>query len=460
MNEHNTSSTNTVRSLGEEIKGIDLGDQRRNRRACAVIEQLGRQPRNSIPSAIGGWSETRSAYNLFSNQQVTAQKILEPHYQSTLERIRQHQLVLVAQDTTELDYTGKNDIEGLGKLNYENRRGLYLHPSLAITPERLVLGQLDSWSWTRPFEDADKESIRWIEGYQRCCEDQQQLKEQGASTQLVYMADREGDIHDLFAQGEQTLQRGEAAADWLIRGKHDRKTEQGKKMHGLLSKAPRLGEVVFNLPKGRNNRKARQVTQTLRAVSLTLAPKKGLPPVTLTAIQAKEERPPKGERPVQWILLTNLAVETLEQAQEKLAWYLCRWQIEVFFKILKSGCTVEELQLEHVDRIENALAFYQIIAWRVLYLTMLGRECPELPCDLVFEEQEWQAVYLVTRKQRPPESPPSIDVIIRMVAGYGGFLNRKHDGYPGPQTIWIGLQRCRDFVLALEAQKEIQGRRR
>ena len=101
---------------------------------------------------------------------------------------------------------------------------------------------------------------------------------------------------------------------------------------------------------------------------------------------------------------------------------------------------------------------YQIIAWRVLYLTMLGRECPELPCNLIFEDEEWQAVYIVTKKERPPETPPSIDEMIRMIAGYGGFLNRKNDGYPGPQTIWIGLQRCRDIMLGVEAMKEIEAR--
>lgn len=446
--------------LAGELEGIDLGDKRRNRRACAVIEQLGQQPQGSIPTATEGWSETRSAYNLFAHEEVTPQKILEPHVRCTLERIKHHPVVLVAQDTTELDYTGKNDIEGLGPLNYETRRGLYLHSSLAITPQRLSLGQLDSWSWTRPFEDADKESIRWIEGYQRVSEYQQQINQEGADTQLVYMADREGDIYELFAEHERIVQRGDIAADWLIRSQHDRSTEAGEKIRILLAKAPRLGEITFHLPKGRG-RKAQLVTQTLRAISVPISPtEKGQPVVTVTAILAQEEHPPKGETPVQWILLTNRTVQTLEQAQQMLDWYLCRWQIEVFFKILKSGCKVEELQLEHVDRIENALAFYQIIAWRVLYLTMLGRACPELPCNLVFEEQEWQAVYIVTTKKQPPDTPPSIDEIIRMIASYGGFLNRKHDGFPGPQTIWIGLQRCKDFVLGVEAQKVVSASRR
>lgn len=452
--------------LTAELDGIDLGDQRRDRRACQVIEKLGKQPGNSLPSALGGWGETKAAYRLFQHEAVTPQKILAPHFEATLERIKQHPVVLVAEDTTELDYSTKKDIVGLGTLNYETRHGLYLHSALAITPERLSLGQLNAWSWTRPFEDADKESIRWVEGYQRVCEYQQRLQHEAlandqVATQLVYLADREGDLYEIFAEREHLLQRGESAADWLIRSQHDRKilTDAGHeaKISDQLAKAPSLGEIEFLLPKGRDARPARTVTQTLRATSVTLKPqRKGDPLLTVTALLAEEEHPPQGEEAIRWILITNLKITTLQQAKEKLDWYLARWQIEVFFKILKSGCKVEELQLEHVERIEKALAFYLIIAWRVLYLTMLGRECPELPCNLVFEDEEWQAVYIVTKKAPPPKSPPSMDEMIRMIAGYGGFLNRKGDGNPGPQTLWIGLQRCRDFALAIEAAKKAE----
>jgi hypothetical protein len=131
------------------------------------------------------------------------------------------------------------------------------------------------------------------------------------------------------------------------------------------------------------------------------------------------------------------------------------WGIEVYFKVLKSGCRVEQLQLEKRERLEPALAFYMIIAWRVLYLTMLGRACPEMPCDTVFADEEWRAVYLVTQRQAPPDEPPSLDTMVRMVATLGGFLNRKSDGFPGPKTLWIGLQRIPDFVVALEAQRSI-----
>ena len=111
------------------------------------------------------------------------------------------------------------------------------------------------------------------------------------------------------------------------------------------------------------------------------------------------------------------------------------------------------MQLEKLERLEPALAFYMIIAWRVLFLTTLGRECPELPCNLVFADEEWQAIYIVAKREPPPADPPSLDTMVRMVAGFGGFLNRKSDGFPGPQTIWIGLQRGRDFAQGIEAAR-------
>jgi hypothetical protein len=177
--------------------------------------------------------------------------------------------------------------------------------------------------------------------------------------------------------------------------------------------------------------------------------------VEITAILASEPHPPAGEAPVEWLLLTNLPADTPEQALEKLQWYLCRWQIEVYFRILKSGCRIEKLQLETLQRLEPVLAFYMIVAWRVLFLTMLGRACPQMPCDLVFDTAEWQAVYIVTERKPPPDTPPTLNQMVRMVAGLGGFLGRKSDGFPGPQTLWIGLQRAADFVLAMEAQRGV-----
>ena len=152
---------------------------------------------------------------------------------------------------------------------------------------------------------------------------------------------------------------------------------------------------------------------------------------------------PKAE----WLLLTSLPVDTFAQAVTAIEYYTCRWEIEVFFRVLKSGCTVEDLQLETVERFTNCVALYLIVAWRVLFVMRLGWECPEMPAEAVFTEAEWRAACQIVRR-RPATAMPSLGEVLVMIAELGGYPNRKQDGPPGPQTIWIGLQRTRDFALA------------
>jgi hypothetical protein len=452
-------------TLGSELATIELGDQRLNRRARRVLEKLGAKPSVSIPTACGGWGETRAAYRLFDHANVTAERVLAPHIACTEERLRAHARILCIQDTTELDYTTKKGIGELGPLNHETRWGMYLHPTLAVTPERVALGLLDLHSWTREpgrlGQDKgasrsleEKESVRWVDGFARV----NALAEQLTETRLTYLADREGDLYDLFVEAPCP----EHGADWLIRGQHhDRLLVDGRKLCEALEETTVLTEITFDRPPARG-RRARRVTQQIKVVRVRLKapwrPDRTLADVTVTALLATEVHPPADEAPLNWLLLTNLPVETPEQAIEKLVWYLCRWQIEVLFKILKSGCRIEDLQLEKRARLEPAIAFYLIIAWRVLFLTRLGRDCPEMPCNAVFDEAEWKAVYLVTQRLPPPADPPSLDTMIRLVATLGGFLNRKGDGFPGPKTLWIGLQRAADFVLALDAQRSVDAR--
>jgi hypothetical protein len=446
----------------QEMLRANFGDERLRRRAELVLGSLARQPEGSVPSAFRSWGETQAAYRLFSNEKVTAERVLEPHRDATLDRMKQYPVVLCVQDTTELDYTSKPQIQGLGPLTYEASVGLYIHPTLAITPDRLCLGVLDQWSWSRDADDhggksrqhrlkraiEDKESFRWLEGYRRVCDLQTVLPQ----TRLVYMADRDSDLFELFDEG----QTGEA--DWLIRASQDRKLTDGRHLWQAIREADVLGTLEFDLPAA-PDRPARHVVQTLRTARLQLKPPyradKKLCALEVTAVLACEEAPPKGLEPIQWLLLTNLAVESEAEAEEKVRWYVCRWQIEVYFRVLKSGCKVEQLQLQTRDRLEVALAFYMIIAWRVLYLVLLGRTVPDLSCETVFAPEEWKAVYIVMEKKRPPRSSPTLGEFLSMMARLGGYLARKGDGPPGPKAIWIGLQRTRDFVIALEAMEAL-----
>lgn len=441
-----------------ETRSADLGDERLNRRFELVLRRLAEQPEKSIPAAFHGWGETQAAYRFFDNEKVTPEKVLSPHREATLERVRQHPVVLCVEDTSELDFTSKTKTEGLGPLNFEGTRGINIHPMLAVTPEGLCLGVLDLWQWVRDANDhggkdrrdrllrplEQKESLRWVEGYKKVANLQGQVGE----SRLVYVADRDSDLFELFEAADQ------GPADWLIRAAQDRAVQGGGLLWEKVGQSPSLGKVEFDLPAGRG-RSARRVVQSLYAIRVLLRPPyrpdKKLAPVEVTAILAREENPPPGEEPIEWLLLSNLPVNSFEDACEKVRWYLRRWQIEVFFRILKSGCKVEQLQLQSRERIEAALALYLIVAWRVLYLTRLGREVPDLTCEVAFSPQEWRALYIVIKRQKPPPEPPRLMEVLTLVASLGGFLARKSDGFPGPKAIWIGLQRTRDFVLALEA---------
>lgn len=480
----------------EEIKTANLGDARLNYRLGNILEMLSRKPPESIPVAAKSWAEIKAAYRFFDNDQVTEEKILKPHQDATIERMRKEPIILLPQDTTELNYTSKPQTKGLGKLCLDTQSGMYLHPTIAVTPERVCLGVIDAQVVIRselhnkrkndyllpiiayfmndgialslcllisktlkiprpeslPIEE--KETMRWLNSYRAA----QTIAEQLPETQIVSIADREGDIYELFVEALDVKKEGRA--EFIIRGSKDRILKKGKdkkehkKLKKKISEAPVVGITEFDMPAGKN-RKARRVIQEVRAIRVELHPTKRigkkLPAVTIHAVLTREINAPHDENPIEWLLLTSLPIDTGAQAIQVITWYLCRWQIEIFFKVLKSGCNVEELQLQTVDRLKPCIALYMIIAWRILFMTMLGRSCSDMPCTAIFDEEEWHAVYRVIYRSPPPKKPPNLNTMIRMIASLGGFLGRKADGHPGAQTIWIGLQRTKDFVLAMEA---------
>ena len=150
---------------------------------------------------------------------------------------------------------------------------------------------------------------------------------------------------------------------------------------------------------------------------------------------------PKGAAAIEWLLLTTVPAPGIEDAIERVHWYTCRWTIEVWHRVLKTGCRIESRQLETADRLAVALTLYSIIAWRVLYATMLARTAPDLPCTVVLRKEEWQALYCnVKRVSEPTADPPSLQEAVLWIAKLGGFLARKSDGDPGPQVLWRGFQ--------------------
>ena len=432
----------------EEFKAIDLGDRRLDKRTVLLAERMAANPMASIPQACGGWAETQAAYRFFAQDDIKWEAILASHWESAETRMRAHRVVLCIQDTTELDFNGQG-IAGLGPLSYEAQRGMYVHPTYAVSPQREPLGVLDAWMWTREPKDANGqrggllESTRWTEGYTRIAE----LAGRMPDTRLVYVADREADIVALMAQARDLGH----PADWLIRSQHNRALPEGGKLWAEVLAAEALGGIRFTMP-SRQGQKARDVRQRVWAKRVTVPDGHG-GRIEVSCLVAREEGAPEGVKPVEWRLLTNRSIDTFEAATELIDWYRARWEIELFFHVLKNGCRVEALQLSTVARLERALALFMVVAWRIARLMRLGRTCPDLDAALLFEQDEWQAAYILNRK-KVPKTPPRLNEVVRLVAMLGGFLARKGDGEPGVKTIWLGLQRIVDFAAGISFARE------
>ena len=358
----------------QEFETIELGDARLNQRAVLLAERLGQKPGASIPGACENWAETAAAYRFLRNEQVGWEEVLSAHAQASQARIREHAVVLCIQDTTELDYNGQA-MSGLGPLSFEAQRGLYLHPTYVVSPEREPLGVTNAWTWAREFKQGDAprggvlESVRWVESYERIAEQARALPE----TRHVCIGDRESDMLSLLVKARDLGY----PADYLVRCQHNRVLPEGDKLWERVMAGAPLGSVRFELPAGRG-RKARPVEQALRAERIELADRQG-GTLEVTCLIATEINAPAGSKPVCWRLLTNRAVPTLAAAVELLDWYRARWEIELFFLVLKEGCRVERLQLADTDRLQTALALYMVIAWRINRLMRLGAPCRIYP---------------------------------------------------------------------------------
>jgi hypothetical protein len=440
-----------------EFQGASCGDERLNKRLLTIVRDFYACPTGNIPQVCGSKAKTKACYRFFDHPEIHMNTLLSPHYQATRQRVAKEPLVLVLQDTTILNYQTHPDTEGLGPIgpSPEKAVGLILHDTLAVTPTGVPLGLVDIQCYARdqatfgkkhqrhalPIEE--KESQRWIASFEATT----RLKRQCPKTTVVSIADREADLYDLFLQAASTPH----APQLLVRA-FQKRTLRGEAITYFekLEREPIAGIQTITVPR-RKNRKARVASLSVRFLQVTLNPplhRSQERPVTLWAVSAREEEPPlDGSDPIAWVLLTTMPVHTFQDACERIRWYCQRWLIEVYHRTLKSGCKIEERQLGSVDRIENCLAIDLVVAWRIFFLTKQGRETPNVPCTVFFEEAEWKAlVAYVTQNPVPPAAPPTLKEAIWMVAGLGGFLGRKGDGHPGTKTMWLGLQRLDDIT--------------
>lgn len=476
--------------IDEEFRTVRLGDQRLNERLRLLLARKWQYPQRAFSAACQGRAEIEAASRFFDHEKVSEDKILGPHRAAIVERIRAggHRRVLLVQDTMECDYTTHKKLHGAGPLGETNRRGFFAHNLLVVTPERVPLGVWYTFIYAR--DDAEhgqaaerkelpieqKESFRWLEGYREACA----LAALVPECEVLCCGDRENDIYEVFVEYWQRRARGLPVAELLIRSNQDRCLEPfddqaraaapapppARKIRARLAAAPVLGTVQFNVPattrpqkvKGGSRRlverTARLVEQEVRAERIRLKPPHRsagaggpLPEVELAVVEARETAPPAGEEPLVWVLLTTLPMENLAQARRALELYLCRWEIELLHRVIKSGCRVEEMQQRFDFRLKPAIVLYLIVAWRLLYVLRLGRECPELPCDLVFDASEWKSVVVVLKGRAALAQQPTLGEMTGFVAELGGYLARKNGPPPGMKSMWIGMMRVADFAV-------------
>jgi hypothetical protein len=437
-----------------EFADAELGDVRRTKRLVELAHVLAQHPTAALPEACGDGAMLKAAYRFFSNDDIAPQDVLSSHIESTYSRLDKVPLVLAVQDTTEVDWTGHPATTGLGPLGHTACQGLHVHSTLAFTPERVPLGLLAQHVWARDPDDvgkrkrrkqlpiSQKESQKWLTSLEAVCN----ARDWCAPTRFVSVGDREADVFDLLA-----AERPEGV-ELLVRAAWDRCVEVPERyVWATVEAQPVVEHLSLQVPR-RGTQPGREATLALRFCPLTLCPPRhrkaeGLPSVALWAVQVREIDPPMDIKPIEWLLLTTVEVRTAADAIERVTWYVCRWGIEVWHRILKSGCRIEARQLATGERLQRCLTLYSVIAWRVFYAIMLARAVPEMPCNVLLDIEEWQALYCAIHHcPTPPEEPPSLDQAVRWIAQLGGFVGRRRRDQPGAETLWRGFQHLTDLT--------------
>lgn len=439
-------------SISNEAKYMDFNDKRLNKRLNSLVDILAKKPSCSIPKACGSPSQAKAAYRFLDNDKVESKNIREGFAMTTKNKIKNTSEVLFISDATGVNYSSHKKLKGVGVLKNSLSRGLNLHTTLAVTADGLILGSVDQMCWGRKPEDygrkkerwnlpiEKKESYKWIESFNRA---QESLPDK---TQGIFIGDRGADIFELF------LQPRKQNMHLLIRSAYNRKlADNPNKLFEELKQQPSMGNMQVKVKRS-NERKERIANLEIRFLTATIlspAMKKKLGlAVTLNIVLAQEVASDShGEELIEWKLLTTLPINNLDDAIRIVKTYALRWLIERFHYTLKSGCKIEQLELEDAIRIDKAIALYTIVAIKIMELTYLARISPNASCDAILKKEEWEALCCyINRTPIPPLKPPTVYEAACMIAKIGGFLGRKGDGFPGVKVIWSGLQSLQGIV--------------
>jgi hypothetical protein len=448
--------------VAEELADTDLGDTRRTARGKSIADRMAADPEASLPVAMKDRAMLEALYRHLSSEGVDFQGILESHLVRSGRRVQAATTdVYVAHDTTACTFSGEAERDGVGYVN-SKKQGFLAHVSLAVAADgrRTPLGLLAAEVFTREgAQDIDgNESKRWGGGVAASA------VRSGGSRRLVHVADREGDGYGLLAE----LSAG--GHRFIIRAKENRVVEIEGEGRTYLFDAARETRQTYALevPVAKRggkrsgaarrvhpDREARLANLTVAALAVTLRrPKKGAPSGTpahlpLNAVHVFEVGAPVGEKPIEWLLLTNEPIDTKEHIAKVIEGYRTRWTVEEYFKALKTGCAFEERQLESFRSLTNLLAYSLIIAYAMLLLRSLAHSDVDLPADALVSPDQLICLGVMTKRKKPALA--TARQVLDAIAELGVHL--KSNGLPGWRVLSRGWQRLLEFEAAYQAMK-------
>ena len=426
--------------VSQEFAEVDLGDERLERRCQQLVSQLWAQPDKSLPQACGNWADTKAAYRFFSNERVTREKLLEPHVAQTILRCSREEAILAIQDTTSFTM-GVRHSEGLGPVGYiDEVRGFLAHSALAVcATDGEILGVLHQEVWARgkkkpknerprTVRRRPRESERWVRGIEG-------VSQLSIQTKLVHVFDREGDVYEAIELLERTGQR------FVIRASSNRRLNGGQGyLLDNIRKTPKLGSMKIEVA-ARDGHEARAAVLDIRATTSRIRPPLELKSpgreIEVGIIHLVESKPGPGCEALEWFLLTSEAHATVEECAQVAGYYTKRWKIEEFHMALKTGCRLEDRQLQRRERLEAFLGMADVIAILLLRLRDLARRDADALAHTMLNPIQ---ISLLTKKYHKLDEQPTVRAALRAVAQLGGFLGRRGDGEPGWRTIWRGAQ--------------------
>ena len=288
--------------------------------------------------------------------------------------------------------------------------------------------------------------MRWLDNLRRSTE------LSGAPERCVHIGDRESDIFELYCLAE------ELGTHFLVRSCVNRLAETGDTTIAKVMDDVAPGGVhTIRLrdANGREQTAALQVKYTSMTVRPPIGKQKKYPAHRLQIIHAEEMDPPETRAPICWKLITNLPVDSFDDAVHKLQWYALRWKIEVFFKTLKTGCKIESARLDRADRLANYIALCCIVAWRISWLAILQRQDPNAAPQAVFTAGE---LYILDRKtpKNRQAAPRNLTFYVNAVARLGGYLDRASDPPPGATVLWRGFERLKALAEGYEIANDTE----